>query len=590
MKRKSLHRTLFLTYVAVILAAIMLIGLLTALKVRSSYLARASLDLEAIAGLVMRQIAVDFQPEYCSQLDSVCKVLGEVSKSRITFIHRSGMVLGDSHENPQNMENHADRPEIKNAIAQGEGISTRMSPTLDKLMLYYAIPLVQEGEMVGTVRVSVAIADIGHALREVYLWTIVAGLIIAVLAVVVSYKISRGIASRVEEMRRGAESFALGSFDNKVPISNITELASLADALNQMASQLSLRIETVTRQRNELDSVLAAMAEGVLSFDLEARLLSLNQAAADILEIDKSDSMGRLLQETVRNPDLREFVIEVLKEPESLEREIVMKNGMLYLQAHGNKLRDAQGSDVGALIVLHDITSIKKMEKMRSEFVANVSHELRTPITAIKGFVETLLDGAVEDPESAAKFLKITCQHIDRLTEMTQSLLSLSKIERDVETKSIKLEVGDVTAVLSAAAESCKKVLMDKNVRLIMDTPGELKAKINPPLLEQAIVNLIDNAVKFSEPESEIKIGTEVKKEEIAIYVQDFGWGIEVEHLERIFERFYRVESDRNRKTGGAGLGLSIVKHIVLAHNGRVEAESRIGQGAVLRIYLPKID
>jgi two-component system phosphate regulon sensor histidine kinase PhoR len=501
----------------------------------------------------------------------------------------SGVVLGDSEKDPQLMENHADRPEFNDALSKGQGVSIRHSPTLEEPFMYFAIPYMNDGETIGVVRVSIPLTVLGQQLRTVYYWIAITGLIIAVLAAVISFFVSRSITKPIEEMQKGAHRYAQGEYDYRMPLPATKELSSLAEAFNDVASKLGDTIKDITEKRNELEAVLSSMVEGVIAFDINERLFNINQAAADILGISKQDAINLTMQEVIRNPELQEFISQVLKQKESREKEIAV-GSQKVLQINGTIIHDADGKEIGALIVFNDISDLKKLEIIRRDFVANVSHELRTPITAIKGFVETLRDGAIADKKSALNFLEIINKNIDRLNAIIQDLLSLSKIEQESEQDAIKLENLNVIDVLEAAIQSCSVDAYDREVYLMLESNDAHYAMIDPARLEQAVINLLTNAIKYSDPNREVKIrvDTDHENKEIIIRIQDFGCGIAEEHLPRIFERFYRVDTDRSRKLGGTGLGLAIVKHIALAHKGYVSVDSELGIGSTFRIHLPK--
>ncbi|MEA3386715.1 MAG: ATP-binding protein, partial [Thermodesulfobacteriota bacterium] len=291
----------------------------------------------------------------------------------------------------------------------------------------------------------------------------------------------------------------------------------------------------------------------------------------------------------VRNTVLQEFVKNALSSQKAVEKDIVLStDSEQFLNGHGTLLRDAEGNQIGALIVLNDVTRLLKLEKIRREFVANVSHEIKTPITAIKGFVETLRDGALENPEDAERFLEIIGKHVDRLEAIIEDLLSLSRIEQETGREEVVLDEGRLKDLIETAIQVCKAGAMAKKIEIELSCAEDMLAKIDPPLLEQAIVNLIDNAIKYSNDGGAVRVEALQRENEIIISVHDQGCGIEKKHLPRIFERFYRVDKARSRQMGGTGLGLAIVKHIAQTHGGRVAVESIPGKGSTFSIHLPK--
>lgn len=358
-----------------------------------------------------------------------------------------------------------------------------------------------------------------------------------------------------------------------------------------MARQLDQKIRAISDQKNEREAILSSMVEGVVAVDTDERVITMNRAAAALLGVDPSLAQRRSIQEVVRNPDLQRLVGQALAHDEPVEEEILLRTpaGDRFLQVNGSSLRDTDGRGIGAIAVLNDVTRLKALERMRREFVANVSHEIKTPVTAIKGFAETLLDGASDDPGAAQRFLRIIVGQADRLALIVEDLLALSSVEQAKEGDAIELREAGMGEVLQAAVEVCGPKALAKGITVRLDTSPVGVAGINPPLLEQAVVNLIDNAVKYSPEGSTVEVTQRLVADEVVICVRDEGIGIAREHLPHLFERFYRVDKARSRAVGGTGLGLAIVKHIAEAHHGRVSVESTPGKGSVFCIHLPAV-
>ena len=425
-------------------------------------------------------------------------------------------------------------------------------------------------------------------------WRIALGALIVALAVaLLGFLVSSQISGRMRAIERGAARFAAGDFSHEIHVSAPDEIGEVALGLNAMGRRLSETIQTITEERNEREAVLSGMTEGVLAVDGQERVITVNAAAARLLGVDPEDAKGRSIQEIVRNPELQEFVGTALAADEPVAGSVVVHTdrGSRELQMHGARLGDdSDGGDArgGVVVVLNDVTRMRQYEAIRRDFVANVSHEIKTPVTTIKGFAETLLDGALDDRHDAERFLRIIVGQADRLSAIIEDLLSLSSLESDSEGATISLERGSIRDVLQVALDVCEMKAADKHITLALSCSEELYEEINPPLLEQAVVNLIDNAIKYSPEGSSVEIWAAVEPEALSIKVKDAGPGIRREHLPRLFERFYRVDKARSRDMGGTGLGLSIVKHIAVAHGGGVAVESTPGIGSTFSITLPR--
>jgi two-component system phosphate regulon sensor histidine kinase PhoR len=555
---------------------------------RTFYLGETAVDLENRARLVEIYLQDVIPAPEALQINEICQKLGKLTSTRLTVILASGIVAGDSQEDPKRMDNHADRPEFQAAMQGRVGVSTRFSFTLGHNMMYVAVPWRPKDQPLGVVRAALPMKAIEGAIKALYFKVALGGLGVALLAAVLGFFIARRISGPLNDLQRGALRFARGDLDRKVPIPHTDELASLAEALNYMADQLQTQIQALSRRRKEQEAILSSMTEGVLALDAEGRLLTINSAGAEMLSIDPATTQNFPVQEVVQDPGLKWFINRTLSSPEPIEGEVELKDqGRRIYKAHGTSLRDPQGTSLGTLVVLHDITQLRQLENTRRDFVANVSHELKTPITSIKGFVETLLAGALKEPENAENFLMIIAKQTDRLNEIIDDLLTLSRIEQDAERRQIFFNGQKITGVLQSAIQVCEAKAAAKDIEIQLSCPDNLRARINPPLLEQALVNLVDNAVKFSEPGKVVEVEARREGPQVIIQVRDQGPGIPSEHLPRIFERFYRADSGRSRKIGGSGLGLAIVKHIALAHGGRVTVASSPGQETVFSLQVP---
>jgi len=518
-----------------------------------------------------------------------CRDMGAATQSRITIIAPDGRVLGDSEAVAANMENHRNRPEIAVALAGQAGQSVRFSDTLRRRFMYLAVPVMQGTNVAAVVRASRPLATINEALRAVYRHVLFGGLAAAAIFAVVAFYLSRRISRPLAAMRRVAEQLSRGDMGSRLAVTDDGEFGVLARTLNQMAVELDARMQTIVRQANEQQAVFSSMAEGVLAVDQEERILHMNDALARWLDVRPDQARGRGLQEVVRHPELQQFVSAILASSGRAEAEIVIYGGEeRILQLHGTLLAGAAGEKMGTLVVLSDVTRLKRLELMRRDFVANVSHELKTPITAIKGCMETLSGDACRSAYDTRRFLDMMERQVERLGMIVEDLLSLSRIEHDAEHDQVVLAPGPVRDVLERAVQTFSKTAAARGIAMVLECPKECTAALNAELLEQAVGNLIDNAVKYSPDGAHVCVMARARGEEIEIRVADDGPGIEKKHLSRLFERFYRVDRVRSRTLGGTGLGLSIVRHIALAHHGSVAVESTLGRGSVFIIRLPR--
>lgn len=592
MNRKNLIWHFYPAFLGIGIAVLLAAAVYTAYSFRLFYYNQMAIDLEIRAHLVEHQVEPMIQSPKFTEVDVACKALGQKGATRITLILPDGRVIGDSDENPSDMENHGSRPEFRAALSEGSGKAVRFSRTLGQNMMYMAISVKQDDTILAVIRTSIPVTRIEQELAKLYERVFWAGIIIAVCAAAVSLVLSRKLIRPIEQMKEMAKRFASGDFSGSLSLPGATELAELAADMNEMARQLKNRIETITEDKNRIQAILSGMIEGVIAVDSTGVVVGINKAAADFWGIDETKTPGRSIEEVIRNPEFQSFVQKTLhdKEPSTEIGSFVTNKGEKRLQLHGTTLTDDEGWKKGAVIVMHDMTRIHRLEEVRRDFVANVSHELKTPITSIKGFVETLLEGALANPQEAKRFLEIIARHADRLNAIVDDLLSLSRLEEDSENRRLFFENAYLKPVLVSTVELSSYKAEKKNISVELICDERICAKINSALIEQAVFNLIDNAIKYSPDNSSIKITIQRNAKEVLISVCDKGCGIEEQHLSHVFERFYVVDKSRSRRLGGTGLGLSIVKHIAQVHGGRVTVESKINEGSKFTIHLPSGD
>jgi two-component system phosphate regulon sensor histidine kinase PhoR len=556
---------------------------------KTFYYKEKQAQLENLCRLAGPSFLADMEKADYTHIQALCKQMGRLTHARYTVIDLEGKVLGDSEELPEKMVNHVDRPEFQTALTGQVGSRIRPSETLQQEMMYVAVAIQKEAAPIAVLRTSVPMTELQAAVHSVFMQVLRYGFLIAVILAFLSLAVSWKISRPLELLRLGAERFARGDLAHRLAVPPSREIAALAESMNKMASQLDERIRTIIAQKNEQQAVLSSMIEGVIAVSTDGKVTSLNHAAAEMLHETAAHAEGRTVEEVVRNTELQQFIQQALGSDEPVEGQIVLhgnSHGEQYLQSHGTMLKDDRGRKIGVLIVMNDMTHLRRLEQVRRDFVANVSHELKTPVTSIKGFIETLLDGAMNKPQDGQRFLEIIARQTDRLNSIIDDLLTLSHIEQQSNTR-ITMEPVPLYPVLTAAVGLCEIKATEKKMSIPIDCDKTVKVVANASLLEQALVNLVDNAIKYSESGSDIRLEVVQNEAETLIHIHDHGCGIAKEHLPRLFERFYRVDKARSRTLGGTGLGLAIVNHIIQSHNGRVSVESVVGKGSTFTLHLP---
>jgi two-component system, OmpR family, phosphate regulon sensor histidine kinase PhoR len=589
--RRKLLWQLFPTYLLIALVTLLGLSAYANYSMRAFYMRDAEKQLASKAVLIGADAEAMLLNADETRADEFSKRLGKAAGVRITIIRADGRVIGDTDNLPAQMENHLERPEVQDALTHGNGTAIRYSTTERVEFMYYTLRIPQEGDKppLGFLRISMPLHSIQAAIADLQHKVLIAALFALLLAAAASLLVSHRIGARLAQMKEGARRFASGELDFRMQVSPVEEFGGLADALNSMALQLSGLLEQVTRRRNELDAVLEAMVEGVLAVSSDYEIMFVNDAAAGMLGITATQAQGKDISDVVRIPELLRLSQRALEGYENESAEVILRSeggGERITACVTSRLLGMDGRQLGAIVVMRDVTRERKLEQVRSDFVANVSHELRTPITAIKGFAESLLDG-VADPEEAKRFLGIIVKNSDRLNSIIESLLALSRIELQAGEVRARLSDALICPILEQAALAFAEPAREAGITLHVECQEGLLAAVNAPLLEQALLNLISNAVKYSEAGGVVLVSARKAGASLEVSVADKGMGIAPEHHERIFERFYRVDKGRDRRLGGAGLGLAIVKHIALAHGGTVSLQSEPGKGSVFTLTIP---
>ena len=601
MRQLRLFWQIFPACVGISLLSIVLVGWLANNSSHDFYINELNRELRERIRLLQPSVTALTQSGTDEQLQDFVRRTGRQASTRITLIDARGVVLADSSEDHSLMDNHASRPEVALALSGKEGRSIRGSKTLRESMLYVALPVpLKTGQEPGVLRLAITTSAYDQLSRAFTNKLILICLAVPLLAALLSALSARRISRPLEEMKRGAEQLAIGRFDAspRIKVDHMTvEMAGLANAINQMAEQINQRVRIIIQQRNELEAVFSGMADSVVAIDADKNIIRMNQAASGLFMLSADSVKGKPAQGVIRNTQLLELIDYTLAHNSQQEKEVTVFSGTdpITLQTHAMPLRDEKGVSVGVLLVMNDLTKLNRLENIRQDFVANVSHELKTPITVIKGYIETLLDGALAEQDTARSFLAVAAAQANQLDAIVDDLLTLSRIEDKSSREKVQTSPASARQVLENAVEACAPLAEEKRLQFEVECAPELSAPMNQPLLEQALINLLNNAIAYSPAGSTVRLFCRVSKKAdgsslLHLSVSDKGPGIGKEHLPRIFERFYRCDRARSRDMGGTGLGLAIVKHIVQAHNGTVEVESILGKGSTFTITLPGVE
>jgi two-component system, OmpR family, phosphate regulon sensor histidine kinase PhoR len=583
---------LALTFLALLLSVLLAVDFLAERALRSSYENDGYQELKALARLISLQAlpltsGAPQTPEEVSALNTWVAANAS-SGVRISVIAADGRVLADSESEAASMENHAERPEVLAALHDGEGRAARQSVTTGTQLLNYAVREDLPGGTPVVLRLALPMEGFSGQLwsfrRSLWLWS----LLIYLCAGAIAMLMSRSYSSRIERLREFSRRVAEGDFRPLPSDGAADSLEALGTSLNQTAGRLDRTIRTLTEERNLSAAILGSMVEGVAVVNAGERLVFANPGFASILGLDVPPVGGSSLLEVVRQTELISAVRRVLVGEPRVEAEIV--TGTLrqhYFAATVASVRAGETS--GAVIVLHDITDLRKLERIRRDFVANVSHEFRTPLTAIQGFAETLIGGAIDDPQNRGRFLAIILEHSRRLARLTEDLLRLSQM--DAEQLEMEIRAVSVPLLIESCYETAQRRAAEKGLTLSLNLPSQIPDVLaDNRRLQEVLQNLLDNAIQYTLPGGKIVLSAETRGDEVIFTVADTGIGIPQADQPRIFERFYRVDVARSREAGGTGLGLSISKHLVEAQGGRIWVESEVGVGSKFFFSIPVFD
>jgi len=589
--RRTLFWQFFGAHILLLIASVGFVTFYMWQSGRTTYRRQWLRELEVQARLAAALLPDGDPAEVGAAAEHFFERLGATDAHRFTLILPDGRVIGDTETKASRMESHSDRPEVAEAIAKGRGTSQRYSYSLGQSMLYLALRIPEQGTLRAVIRVAVPAQIITHETRAAR--RVMGGMVAVVLAtaLILSYGSARRVIRPVAGLRRGLIRIGRGELDYRLPTPSVPHLADLVRAINRTADRLQKHINALNNERSLRTLILANMTHGVIAIDPDHTVLDMNESARCLLGLKHVAAAGTLISDVLREPVLLSLIDDSEQSEGPVERELTVANGAggeRRLNMRATALNDADGRRVGTLLVLSDVTLLRHLETVRQDFVANVSHELRTPVTSIKGFAEALLDGALDDPEKAERFVQIIMRQSNHLESIIRDLLELSRLDERAG-QSLDQQETSISEIVQHAVELRQTLADERNVTLAVTCEPELKVRVHAGLVEQALVNLIDNAIKYGVNGGVNRVEIEAAQEgpTVRITVRDHGQGIEPQHIGRLFERFYRVDKGRSREQGGTGLGLAIVKHIAQLHGGTVTVTSEPGKGTVFTLRLP---
>ncbi|MBB2481261.1 PAS domain S-box protein [Bacillus sp. APMAM] len=586
---KKLWLRISLTFLILLFFVLLAMGFFIADMMKKTYMDMTRQQLLQDANLVSKVIDVSNVTNDNPSLQKSVERFYAKNQPRITIINTSGKVLADSEDDPSKMENHSNRPEFKNVVEQHKkmGESVRYSHTLGFNMMYMAIPIQQNHKIIGVIRAAYTLGKIEQAIVKLWISLGLAMGVTLILSSIIGIKLAKGISRPIEDIIHVARKLSENDYSSRVRLKTSGEIRELSHAINVLAISLQKQMNEIRENQQRLTGVLTNMVSGVMLIHPNGRIALVNPAMEQIIGAKASDLTGKLHIEAGKSFGLSQLIERSLKLGIKIHEEVsIYFPKERILDAHFAPLLGVDGDINGVITVLHDITDIRRLEKMRSEFVANVSHELKTPVTSVKGFAETLLDGAMYDEKLCRSFLQIIYDESDRLHRLIADILHLSKIEQHQ--LPLHPEIINIVDVINETVETLQEEVSKKDIDIKLPDTKELYMEAEKDRIRQIILNLVANAITYTPEHGMIEINVEEKDSDVKLIVKDTGIGISEKDLPRIFERFYRVDKARSRNSGGTGLGLAIVKHLVESHRGVIEVESQEGKGTQFTITLPK--
>ena len=576
--KRNLFLKIFISYLTIILFSFLVLNIFIKDEIRKVMTDKIEGELLTYAELIDLSSA--------RTMSEQLRQIAVISGSRVTLVDVQGRVFADSEKDITQLENHLNRPEIQEARVRGKGKSTRFSQSLRVDMLYVAVPIKVKEQVTGYVRLARPLHDVQNLIERVYQKVLLAICIVAIISLLVALFISYKLAEPIRMMERFTERLRQGEPQGSIVLQTSDETKKLADNINYLVAELQNKIRIANQEKSKLMTALTSINEGVLILNTDETIEFVSPSLTNILTEQYGDIVGRTLMEAFRNVELQKAFRKFNQLHDAISIEITLGNiEPVIMRVSISEIHGYPGEEK-FMIVFHDVTRLKKLERSRTDFVANVTHEIRTPLTAIIGYLETLQMGAIHNAPDAKRFVDIMLKQALRLNRLVEDLMTISKIELGemkflFEEVSLPDVIDGVTPLLEAKATA-------KNIRIENQIPEKLSPiRADRDRLSQIFVNVLDNAVKFTPEGGSITIHSEEITGKMVVTVSDTGMGIPKEEIQRLGERFYRVDKARSRDLGGTGLGLSIVKHLMLAHGGKMEIESQLGRGTKVSLWFP---
>ena len=579
---RSIYWKITIPFMLLILASMSVLGFYMVYSTRNNQIKHLETQLLNEARLVAKISLPAFSESgKQSELDSVAKTINKEIQARITLIAKDGTVLGDTDQDPLTMENHATRPEVLAALSSGVGQSTRYSATLHENMMYVAVSVINQGQVLGIARVALPLTAVESSVNVTIVTIVSAIAIVAILVILAAALIARMITRPMRQITKAAEGIATGKLDQQITVRTNDEIGRLGHAFNEMSLSLKTTMATIMDERGKLTTVLTSLTDGVVMTDSEGKILFVNPAAEWLFNFKEAIVSGHPLIEAVHDDKIEDIAKKCLKTATQQTIQLDSVTGR-FLRVIAIPITNGKSS--AALILFQDLTELRNLQTMRRELIGNISHELRTPIAGIKAIVETLRDGSVNDKEVVNDFLSKIDSEVDRLIQMVSEVTELSRIETgqaefNMAPTDLNLLIEEVVAQMSPLAQRQEITIA---TALATSLPV---VRADKERIRQTVINLVHNAIKFNHPGGMVTVSTKVDTESFIVNVLDTGIGISKEDLPHVFERFYKA--DKARPRGGSGLGLAIAKHTIEAHGGHIWVKSEEGKGSSFGFSIP---